>query len=126
MIDLLDVLPKCSPRVLRPDLPEEHKIVLGNNISFREAARYAARKRYIAMNKRQAAIARDLDSYEHKSVDGLGQHYLRVDAEIVAQMQAKYGQDCWGDDEFIEAFHRDNPACRVKTTRGTRGQELRK
>jgi hypothetical protein len=51
---------------------------------------------------------------------------MRIDGETYFQMRALYGDGCWGDPEFIEAFHRDNPAARVNTTRGTRGQELRK
>jgi hypothetical protein len=122
----LDLVKAIGPRAITPDVPEECRIVLGTDAAFKEAAATAARKRYVAMHARQQAIAQDLQQNEHKSVNGLGQHYMRIDAETYFQCRGLYGDDCWNDPEFVEAFHRDNPACRVKTTRGTRGQEIRK
>lgn len=115
---------KIGPRGLTPDVPEEERKQLARNERFRKAAEDCARLRYVNMHARQAQIARDLQSVEHKNVNGLGQHYMRVDAETYFQVRALYGDDVWSDPEFIEAFHRDNPSCRVKTTRGTRGQEI--
>lgn len=123
---IADLVNVAGPRALTPDVPEEDRKILAANGSFREAATLAARKRYVAMHQRQRAIAQDLQRTEHKTVDGLGQHVGRIDAEAYFQMRALYGDDCWADPEFVDAFLRDNPACRVKTTRGTRGQELRK
>ena len=123
---MIELLKAAGPRALTPDIPEEHRITLAGDREFRERALIEARKRYVAMHARQTAIARDLQTVEHKTVNGLGQHYMRIDAETYFQMRALYGDDCWADPEFIEAFHRDNPACRVKTTRGTRGQEFLK
>ena len=123
---MIELLKAAGPRALTPDVPEEHRLTLAGDKEFRERALIAARKRYVAMHQRQTAIAQDLQSVEHKTVEGLGQHYMRIDAETYFQMRALYGDECWNDPEFVEAHYRDNPACRVKTTRGTRGQELRK
>lgn len=120
------LIEKIGPRGLTPDVPEEDRLRLAANERFRKAAEDCARLRYAAMHQRQAQMARDLQSVEHKSVNGLGQHYLRVDRETYFQMRALFGEECWSDSEFIDAFHRDNPQCRVKTTRDTKGNELRK
>ena len=117
-----------AARLLTPDTPEEIKIRLGSDHEFRELAKLAARKRYNAMTLRQQALKQDLDSFTTKSVNGLGQHYMRIDAEMYYQMRTIYGEECWDDPEFVQAFHDDprNEYCRVRTTRGTKGQELLK
>lgn len=123
---IADIIKQAGPKALTPDVPEEDRIILAGDHAFREAATIAARKRYVAMNQRQEAIARDLQQNEHKTANGLGQHVARIDAEAYFQMRALYGELCWDDPEFMAAYIRDNPACRVNTTRGTRGQEFRK
>jgi hypothetical protein len=123
---MIDLIRAIGPRALTPDVPDEIRHDLAKNQAFRDAATVEARRRYVEMHKRQTAIAHDLMQGEHKSMEGLGQHYMRIDGEAYLQMRALYGDECWNDPEFVEAYYRDNPACRVKTTRGTRGQELRK
>ena len=69
------------------------------------------------------AIANKNRQIEHKAVDGLGEKYGEIPYAAYMQMRALYGDTCWDDPGFIEAFFRDNPQLRVKVTRGTRGQE---
>ena len=121
-----DLLLKCGPRLLTPEVPEEEMRRAMANAYFKEVATEAARKRHAAMHARQAFIAADSNRTNFKSVNGLGQLVGRIDGETFFQMRVKYGDDCWSDPAFMKAFLRDNPACRVTTNYGTKGQELRK
>lgn len=117
---------KAGVRALTPDVPfsTAREILRSPRFQlFRTAAAHCARLRHAAMLRRQTAIARDNAATTHKAVNGLGEKVASIDAEIYFQMRAKYGEACWDDPEFVSAFLRDNPACRVTTTRGTKGQE---
>lgn len=118
-----ELILKAGPRALTPDVPEEVRRDLGKLETFRKAAEDCARLRYAEMHRRQTAIAQANQQIEHKACNGLGEKVATIDTEVYFQMRALYGDECWSDPEFVKAFLRDNPACRVKTTRGTRGQE---
>lgn len=120
---IADVVAKAGPRALTPDVPEEERLRLAKNERFRKAAEDLARRQQVEMFRRQDAIAKENQAIEYKSCDGIGEKVGSIDAEIWLSMMVKYGNQCWSDPEFVAAFLRDNPACRVKTTRGTRGQE---
>jgi hypothetical protein len=114
-----------GPHAIGPDVPVETRREIKRSPrfeAFRKAAEYCARLRHVEMNQRQQAIGRFNEQIEYKTVDGLGTKVGEIDMEMYFQMRAKYGDDCWDDPEFIKAFLRDNPAARIKTTRGTKGQ----
>lgn len=119
---IADVVAAAGPRALTPDVPEEERLRLARNERFRAAAEKCARLRYAAMHQRQAALAKANQSVQHKAANGLGEKVASIDPEVYFQMRAIYGDECWADGEFVAAFLRDNPQCRVKVTRGTRGQ----
>jgi hypothetical protein len=50
---------------------------------------------------------------ETKVCEGIGEHVARIDATQFFAMRAIHGEDCWHDPDFIEAFMRDNPACKL-------------
>lgn len=120
---MIDLIVAAGPRALTPDVPEDERKRLAKNERFRAAAEKCARLRYHAMHERQAALASANQQVQHKAMNGLGEKVASIDAEVYFQMRAIYGDWVWSDPEFVEAFLRDNPACRVKVTRGTRGQE---
>ena len=117
----------AGPRALTPDVPVEvrHEIAKApaRFETFLRAAEKCARLRHVVMQREQRAIARELEATSFKAVDGLGVPYLRITQEEYLAMRAKYGDECWNDPAFIEAYRRDNEYCRIKVTRGTRGQE---
>lgn len=118
-----ELILKAGPRALTRDVPLETRKELRKQPDFMEAAKREARQRYVAMHLRQIEIARDLWSIEHKHTKW-GRHYMRIDGEVFETMMALYGNDCWSDDEFIEAVHRDMESTRVISTRGANGQQL--
>lgn len=120
---IAEIIEKAGPRALTPDVPEEERMRLAKNEPFRKAAEDLARNQQVQMFRRQDAIAKENEQIEHKACNGIGEKVGSIDAEIWLSMMQKYGQHCWDDPEFVAAFLRDNPACRVKTTRGTKGQE---
>lgn len=72
------------------------------------------------------AVARETQATEYKTVNGLGQLTHRIPRDEFIAAMGLYGHNCWQDPDFLKAYLRDNPHCRVTTNRGTRGQELHK
>lgn len=113
-------------RLLNPHMPKEQREELGRSSAFakaRAAIAEGARRQQAGMHEEMRAVARANSAIEHKAVNGLGEKVATIPQSVFNQMRAIYGDACWEDPEFMRAFLRDNPACRVKTTRGTRGQE---
>lgn len=75
-----------------------------------EAELAVAHERQRKLAEFHAAMRTD----EAHTVDGLGQHVLRVTAESYHYWGRRLGYDCWADTQFRHEFKRDNPAARVK------------
>lgn len=120
-----EVLAKAGPKALTPDVPHGTiKEAFKLSPKLKEAAANVARLAQVRMLAQQRAIAQELRSQVHKNVDGLGTPYLRVTQEEYFAMRAKYGDGCWEDPKFVDAYHRDNSYARVPVTRNTRGNEI--
>lgn len=127
LIDLIKRFrtPRAIQRLLAHATPEERK-ELGRSGAFagrKELIERAAREQHVRMKAGELAVARDLVATEFKAANGLGELQLRVPLETFHAMKGKYGENCWSDPEFIEAFKRDNPHLVPRIRRGTRGQE---
>ena len=125
-IDSLDLAAVAGPRMITPDTPKETLREIARSPVFerlRQVALELAARRRAVMLREQQAIGLDNQRTTFKAADGLGTLHMRVSQEEFFAMRAKYGEDCWNDPDFIEAYRRDNPYCRVQTTRGTKGQE---
>jgi hypothetical protein len=120
----IETILRAGPRALTPDVPMEIAKEVLALPSFKKAAEDIARAENTSMHREQAAVAMELRQYEHKLVDGLGTHYMRITQKEYLAMRAKYGDNCWEDADFVEAYRRDNPYCRVPVTRNTRGNEI--
>lgn len=114
-------------RLLGPDTtPEERKELAQSptwNAQERARIETLARAQNVQMHREMEAIGKANSAIEHKAVDGLGEKIGSIPYKVYMQMRVEHGDDCWDDPHFIKAFLRDNPACRIQTTRGTRGQE---
>lgn len=120
---IAEIVAKAGPRALTPDVPEEERKVLAANQSFRSAATNEARQQQVDMIREQEAVAKANQSVEHKAVNGLGTKVGSVTPRIWLSMMQKFGNDCWDNPDFVNWFLREEPACRVTTSRGTRGQQ---
>lgn len=78
--------------------------------SMAEAELAVAQERQLKLAEFHAAMRTD----EAHTVDGLGQHVLRITAESFHYWGRRLGYECWRDPQFRHEFRRDNPAARVK------------
>lgn len=116
---------RALARTLAHTDPEQRK-ELGRSTFFRrfmDALANLGRRRHAAMRESEKQVAQENQNTVFKATNGLGELYGRIPLDTYIAMQQKYGRDCWKDPNFTKAFFRDNPHLRVKTTRGTRGQE---
>ncbi len=123
---MLDLIIKAGPRALRPDVPVEVRQEIAKSEElrkFREVATATARIQQAKMHAELKAVGRDNERAEFKAANGLGTLHARVPQMVIEHMRALYGDDCWSDEAFVEDFLKHHPECRVKTTRGTKGQE---
>ena len=81
--------------------------------------------------REQTAVAQDTRATEFKTANGFGQHRARISWREYCTVKRRYGHlyastggNPWFDLDFVKAYLRDNDHIRVKTTRGTRGQEI--
>jgi hypothetical protein len=63
---------------------------------------------------RQRKIAAATAAIEHSWTEGLGEHYMSVDAESFFYWVRRLGKECWNDPQFLAEFRRDNPETIVK------------
>jgi hypothetical protein len=118
-----ELILKAGPRALTPDVPEDVRKVLAKHKPFRERATAVAREQQADMIREQEAVARANQGMRHKAVNGLGVKIGSITPRIYVQMMELYGSDCWDNPAFMNWFFKQEPACRVKTEFGTRGQE---
>jgi len=64
---------------------------------------------------RQRQIAGQVNQRDHYPIDGLGECYMRVDADAYYYWENRE-RGCWSDKKFRREFLRDNAHVRVKTT----------
>jgi hypothetical protein len=69
------------------------------------------------------AIARENQRTEFKAVDGLGVIQARIGKDDYFWAKIEHSWDCWSDPEFVDWYTKRHAETRIKTTRGTRGQE---
>jgi hypothetical protein len=114
-------------RLLTPDTTPEERKELAESQTWKGAQREKfekfARAQQAWIHRIVGKVAQENRATEHKAVDGLGEKVGSIPYPVYMQMRALYGDNCWDDPEFMEAFFRDNPQLRVATRRGTRGQE---
>ena len=70
-------------------------------------------------------VAAQNAAIEANTVNGMGQLVGRIPLYPLLRQMQRDGVTQW-DSDYLNAIIRDNPECRVKTTLGTRGQELPK
>ena len=51
--------------------------------------------------------------HESKHIDGVGVHRLRVDPTSYHYWGQRLGYECWGNEQFIKEYGRDNPSATV-------------
>ena len=64
----------------------------------------------------QLKLAEFHRNIESATVEGIGQHIMRVTPESYHYWGNRMGYECWGDKGFRKEFLRDNPEARVKYT----------
>jgi hypothetical protein len=64
----------------------------------------------------QLKLAEFHRNIESATVEGIGQHIMRVTPESYHYWGNRLGYECWGDRGFRKEFLRDNPEARVKYT----------
>lgn len=62
---------------------------------------------------RQRQVAGEVNTTPHLPIEGIGECFMRVDADVFHNWNAKLGKDCWNDKGFRREFMRDNPAVKV-------------
>lgn len=80
------------------------------------------RKRLQSMEEAELALARANQlklaefhrNMESATIDGIGQHIMRITPESYHYWGNRLGYDCWGDKGFRKEFLRDVPEARVK------------
>ena len=85
---------------------------------FHQELRWGNHVEHVLSHKRQEEGARDLHGSAGGTVrrlKGIGEAKLNVDAQVYHYWGQRLGYECWGDEQFLREFRRDNPACRVNT-----------
>ena len=52
---------------------------------------------------------------KHRAIDGLGAVKCRISPALYHAFGAKYGYECWQDDDFVNSVIRRNPEVRVES-----------
>jgi hypothetical protein len=86
-----------------------------------------AKREWERVEQARSLIARENATTDFKA-SALGVREGSVAWEEYELVRKQYahlysGGNCWNDPEFRAAYLRDNPHCRSKTTRGTKGQK---
>ncbi len=126
-MNLVEKLRVFGRRIFAPEYLEPEEIrEVGQSASLSEfkAQRLEEARREAAQTLAEScALGRENANTEWRAVNGLGTLHARISLAAHHQMQALYGDEWFRDVDLMEAFLRDNPQFRIKTTRGTRGQE---
>lgn len=64
---------------------------------------------------RQKQVAGGINSQPHVPIEGIGECFMRVDADAYFYWVNRLGHDCWNDKNFRREFYRDNESVRVNT-----------
>lgn len=64
---------------------------------------------------KQRQVAGALNTQPHVPIEGIGECFMRVDADAYFHWVHKLGHGCWNDKGFRREFYRDNPEVRVNT-----------
>lgn len=122
----IDLVLECGPRIFNPDLPVEVREEIARSPSLHwfkvELARCEIAKREQALAEIRQ-IGRENRLIEYKATNGLGVPYCRIPRFAIERGRTIYGFDWWKDEQLLEGFLEAYPECRIKVTRGTRGQE---
>ncbi len=86
-----------------------------------EEFRTGISKQIVDATIEQKRIAKDNNSHNFRSIEGIGRLRMRIDPTLYHKWGQKYGYDCWKDNQFLKEVERDNPEVRVKCG-GTRLQ----
>lgn len=86
-----------------------------------EEFRTGISKQIVDATIEQKRIAKDNNSRDFRSIEGIGRLRMRIDPTLYHKWGQKYGYDCWKDNQFLNEIERDNPEVRVKCG-GTRLQ----
>lgn len=86
-----------------------------------EEFRTGISKQIVDATIEQKRIAKDNNSHNFMSIEGIGRLRMRIDPTLYHKWGQKYGYDCWKDNQFLNEIERDNPEVRVKCG-GTRLQ----
>jgi hypothetical protein len=116
----------AGPRMLRPDTPSHVREAIASSPSLHWFKIELARREVHEREKMLAEIrqiGRENREIEYKATNGLGMPYCRIPLSVMEQGKKMFGDDCWQDEKFMEDFLEAYPECRIKVTRGTRGQE---
>jgi hypothetical protein len=129
-LGLVEKLRLFGRKIFSPDyLSEEEIKEVGTSPTlapFKEKMAEAAAAEARATIAESKVIGRENWQTEFKSANGIGTLYARVSWAAMEQMAMFYKDPDWFKDEKkLNEFLRDNPQFKVKTTRGTRGQEIR-
>lgn len=114
-----------TPRLL-PEVPVETRKEI-----FKSPSKRDLKETLLAQARaQQERVVRSQARLNRVNVDGrnktmsFGETVGRISMPVYFQMRAIYGEECWNDPEFIEAFFRDNPGCRVKHNFNSKGNEI--
>jgi hypothetical protein len=126
----LDFVIEAGPRAFTPDLPVHLRLEIAKSSvlgPYREACRQFAQSQVALMHKEIAALSEENrrieQSQEFMATNGLGYPYYRKPVSVHYLFEELYGYGCWQDEGFVEDFLKHHPGLRIRTTRGTRGQE---
>ena len=114
-----------NPKLL-PEVPVEVRKDI-----FRSPSKRDLKEKLLAQARaQQEKVVRAQARVNRVNVDGrnktmtFGEHIGRISLPVYFQMRALYGDQCWQDPEFVEAFFRDNPGARVKHSYNSKGNEI--
>lgn len=86
------------------DLEELREMIVSENF-----------QKFDQLFKRRAERAARMErGFQQKSVEGLGEAFMQVDAGIYNLVNFYY-PGCWSDPEFVREWYNDNPECRIIT-----------
>lgn len=122
----LDLVLEAGPRSFNKLTPEHvrKEIACSTHLEwFKQELILREQHERLKMLAEIRQIGRENREIERKAVDGLGLPYCRIPLSVIEQGKKLCGDDCWQDPKFMEDFLEQYPECRLKVTRGTKGQE---
>jgi len=122
----IDMVLEAGPRVFGRDTPEHVREAIADSPNLHWFKIELANREVHEREKMLAEIrqiGRENREIEYKATNGLGMPYCRIPLSVIEQGKKMFGDDCWKDSKFTEDFLEAYPECRIKVTRGTRGQE---